>query len=144
MGRGYRNPIDDMTEEELKACFTVTEEGKQENESAAHTQSARPVRGKVAGKLRAKGKFIMFPVEWESQLARVDADKCAYRVALYLLHEVWRSGRDHVKLANVGLKKLGIGRKGKRHALEQLEMADLIRVEREDRKSPVARVKHLD
>ena len=34
MGRGYRNPIDDMTEEELKAYFTVTEEGKQENERA--------------------------------------------------------------------------------------------------------------
>jgi DNA-binding PadR family transcriptional regulator len=83
-------------------------------------------------------------VEWQNQLVRVDADVCAYRVALYLLWEVWRSRVNQVKLANVGLKELGVGRQGKYNALHQLEEAGLISVKREPRKSPVVTVKYTD
>jgi hypothetical protein len=74
----------------------------------------------------------------------VDAAKCTYRVALYLLHESWRSQSNFVKLANVGLKGLGVGREGKRHALPQLEEAGLILVERKHRKSPMVKVKSIN
>jgi hypothetical protein len=89
-------------------------------------------------------RFIMFPMEWQLQLARVDADKCAYRVALYLLHESWRSQSIYVRLANIGLKGLGVGREGKGHALEQLEEAGLVSVDRKDRKSPVVKVRFIN
>ena len=50
-----------------------------------------------AGGKSKRSKFIIFPVEWQYQLARVDADKCSYRVALYLLWEAWRSQSKRVK-----------------------------------------------
>jgi hypothetical protein len=93
---------------------------------------------------RTRSKFIMFPVEWRYQLARVKADGCAYQVALHLLWEAWRSQSNRVKLPNVGLKELGVGRRGKRHALDQLVEAGLISTERQPRKSPVVTVKFTD
>ena len=83
-------------------------------------------------------------MEWHFQLARIDADKCTYRVALYLLHEAWRSQNKRVKLANIALKELRVGRWGKRHALEQLGSVGLISTERRARKSPVVTVKFID
>jgi hypothetical protein len=68
----------------------------------------------------------------------------AYRVALYLLEEVWRSQSKRVKLANAGLKELNVGRRGKRHALDQLGKLGLISSERQPRKSPVVTVKFTD
>jgi hypothetical protein len=93
---------------------------------------------------RTRSRFIMFPVEWRCQLKRVDADKCTYRVALHLLEESWRSQSKRVKLANVGLKELGVGRRGKRHALDQLGKAGLISAERQPRRSPIVTVKFTD
>ena len=39
---------------------------------------------------------------------------------------------------------MGVGREGKRNALEQLEEAGLVSVERNDRKSPVVKVKFIN
>jgi hypothetical protein len=134
--------------EELKA-YSAEIAKMQETPPAAATakfgrQDVMSKSPKKAPRVRSKGQFIMFPVEWQFQLARVDADKCTYRVALYLLHEAWRSQNRHVKLANVGLRGLGVGREGKRHALEQLEEAGLVSIERKDRKSPVVKVKFIN
>jgi hypothetical protein len=101
-------------------------------------------KGSTPKKRWWRSKFIMFPVEWQFQLARMKADGCAYRIALYVLWEAWRSQSNRVKLANVGLKERGVGRWGKRHALEQLGSAGLISIERQPRKSPVVTVKFLD
>jgi hypothetical protein len=143
-----KNP-GDMTAEELKEYFSSPE--LRETITSAQETAARVKFGHqgARGKSPNRGptdklKFIMFPVEWQFQLARVDADKCTYRVALYLLHESWRSKNKYVKLANVGLKRLGVGREGKGHALEQLEEAGLVSVERKDRKSPVVTVKFIN
>jgi hypothetical protein len=110
-----------------------------EEEIAAFTKKAATKRKKA--RARSRVKFIMFPVMWERQLVRIDADKCTYRVALHLLWEAWRSRCNHVKLANAGLKELGVGRRGKYHALEQLAAAGLIAIEQEPCKSPVVKVR---
>jgi hypothetical protein len=55
----------------------------------AASESAPP---KKESRARSKSKFVMFPDEWDFQLARVRADGCAYRVAIHLLREAWRSG----------------------------------------------------
>jgi hypothetical protein len=89
-------------------------------------------------------KFTKFPHEWDFQLVRVRANGCTYRVALFLLHEVWRSGCNRVKLANGILQARGVGRHGKRRALDQLVKAGLITTERQPRKSPVVVVKFAD
>jgi hypothetical protein len=112
-----------------------------EQEVAAAMKAASP--GKKP-RVRRKAKFIMFPVEWQYQLTRVNADVCAYRLALHLLWEAWRSQSNRVKLANVALKELGVGRRGKRHALEQLAEAGLISTERAARKSPVVTIRFTD
>lgn len=93
---------------------------------------------------RSTAKFIKFPCEWDYQLARVKADGCAYRVALYLLQEAWRSGCNQVKLANGVLEKRGVRRHGKRRALAQLVKAGLITTERQPRKSPVVTLRFTD
>jgi hypothetical protein len=133
---------------ELKAYSAEIAKMQETRAAGARAKSGRQdvtsTSPKKAPTIRSKVQFIMFPVEWQFQLARVDADKCTYRVALYLLHEAWRSQNRHVKLANVGLKGLGVGREGKRHALEQLEEAGLVSVERKDRKSPVVKMKFIN
>ena len=116
-----------------------------EEEMAAAMKAAESTTPKKSrARARAQFRFTMFPKEWERQLARVDADKCTYRVALHLLGEAWRSQSNRVKLPNVGLKELGVGRRGKRHALEQLAEAGLISTERHSRKSPVVTIKFAD
>jgi hypothetical protein len=133
--------------EELKAYSAEIAKMQETYAAAARAKSGRKdVTSKRTQKFAARStiKFIMFPVEWQFQLARVDADKCTYRVALYLLYESWRSQNKFVKLANFGLKGLGVGREGKRNALEQLEEAGLVSVERNDRKSPVVKVKFIN
>jgi hypothetical protein len=36
---------------------------------------------------RMGAKFTMFPDAWDYQLAKIKADGCTYRVAIYLLRE---------------------------------------------------------
>jgi hypothetical protein len=138
-----KNPRD-MTTGELKEYFTSPQ--MRETITSAQEAAARVKSGHqgATDKSANRGPFIMFPVEWQLQLARVDADKCAYRVALYLLHEAWRSQNIYVRLANIGLKGLGVGREGKRHALEQLEEAGLVSVDRKNRKSPVVKMNFIN
>ena len=136
-----------MAAEELKVYSAEIAKMQETCAASGRTTGHQDVASKSrkkASSVRSKVQFIMFPVEWQFQLARVDADKCTYCIALYLLHEGWRSQNRHVKLTNVGLKGLGVGREGKRHALDQLEEAGLVSVERKDRKSPVVKVKFIN
>jgi hypothetical protein len=83
--------------------------------------------------------FTKFPNTWRFSLARVRADGCAYRVAFYLLDQGrWR---ERVTLSTAALQKLGVSRKGKRSALQQLRKAGLIEVEERPRKSPIVKVR---
>ena len=130
MSHNVPNDMKDLvlTEAEVAAAMKAASEGS----------TPRKLR------TRSKSKFIMFPVEWQFQLARVRADGCTYRVALYLLWEAWRSQSNRVKLTNVGMKEHGVSRWNKHRALKQLVEAGLISVEQRTRKSPSVTVKFTD
>ena len=76
------------------------------------------------------------------RLAETQADGCTYRVALYLLDKACWSRQ--VVLGTVTMQKLGVGRKGKRGALQHLRRAGLIAVEERPRKSPIVTVRFVD
>ena len=136
----------EMTNKELRDNFTVelTEAQKaslqpKEKRETAPTRPPRPTSRHIS-----KTRFVRFPMVWARQMVTIDAGKCTYQVALYLLHEVWRTKINFVKMTNVGLKQWGVGRKGKQHALDQLRDLGLISVEHRGRKSPVVKVKLAD
>ena len=87
-------------------------------------------------------KFTKFPKIWQMRLAETHADGCAYRVALYLLDKAGWS--PHVVLGTATMQKLGVGRKGKRGALQHLRRAGLIAVEERPHKSPIVTVRFVD
>jgi hypothetical protein len=118
----------EMTDEELKANFTVP----------TPELSTTPPRPGRANKPRSRTQFVQFPIEWILRLVQIDANRCTYRLALYLLHEAWRSRSKRVKVTNVGLKEWGVSRHRKRHALDQLKQMNLVSEEHRDRKSPIA------
>ena len=83
--------------------------------------------------------FTKFPNTWRISLAKVRANGCAYRVAFHLLDQGrWR---ERVTLSTAALRKLGVGRNGKRTALQQLRRAELVEVEERPRKSPIVKVR---
>jgi hypothetical protein len=86
-------------------------------------------------------RFTKFPKIWQIQLAKIRADGCAYRVALYLIEQAhWCK---LVPLSNVTARKVGVSRNGKRTALQQLSKAGLVAVEERPRKSPLIKVRFL-
>jgi len=84
-------------------------------------------------------KFIKIPKMWSVRLTEIHASGCAWRVALYLLDKACFS--PQVILSTSTMQKLGVGRKGKRAALQQLRQAGLIAVEERSRKSPIVTVR---
>ena len=87
-------------------------------------------------------RFTKVPDMWYVRLAEIRAQGCTYRVALYLLREARWS--PFVTLSSAALRKLGVGRDGKRSALRQLRESGLIAVEERPNKNPVVKVRWLD
>jgi hypothetical protein len=87
-------------------------------------------------------KFTKFPRMWHEQLARVRANGCAYRVAIYLLGQARFS--KQVILSTSAMRSLGVSRNGKRGALIQLRRAGLIAVEDRSDKNPIVTVRWVD
>ena len=87
-------------------------------------------------------RFTQVPDMWFVRLAEIRAAGCTYRVALYLLREARWS--PFVTLSSAALRKLNVGRVGKRTALRKLEKAGLIVVEERPNKNPVVKVLWLD
>ena len=87
-------------------------------------------------------RFTKVPDMWFVRLAEIRAQGCTYRVALYLLREARWS--PFVTLSSAALRKLGVGRDGKRNALRELLDAGLIGLEERPNKNPVVKVKWLD
>jgi hypothetical protein len=96
-------------------------------------------------KRRRQGeKFVQVPELWREQLCRIRAHGATYRVALHLLHEVWWTKNNIVKLTNVALAKVGVGREGKATALRELRKAGLIAVEQRPRRNPIVTVRFAE
>ena len=93
---------------------------------------------RAAAKQRRRQQFIRVPWSWFERLRT--GRGCTYRVALYLLYQHWKNGGRPVRLSNVALAEAGVSRNSKWRALQELEEADLIRVEGQRRKSPVVTV----
>jgi len=83
--------------------------------------------------------FIKFPCSWATRLTTARRIS-TYRIALHLLYQHWRTSGRPSPLSNVALLRAGVSRREKWRALEELESAGLIKVERRPRKSPVVTI----
>jgi hypothetical protein len=104
-------------------------------------QAAIGAAPKPKPKRRQQGNFVQVPNLWIEQLCAIRAHGSTYRVAMHLLHEAWRTKTRVVKLTNVALAKIGVGREGKAIALRELRKAGLISVEQRPNRNPVVTVR---
>jgi hypothetical protein len=84
--------------------------------------------------------YVQVPWAWIERLQPTKRAS-AYRLALLLVYEHWRSGGRPIVLTNALAE--GLSRRTKWNALAELERLGLIRVERRPRKSPRLVLCHL-
>jgi hypothetical protein len=91
-----------------------------------------------------KARFTKFPGLWEEVLGKARASGSTYSVAHVLIYEAWkltsRGLNPTVKLTDTLLKRVYVGRRGKRQALHTLERLKLVGVERRDGRNPLVTV----
>jgi hypothetical protein len=83
-----------------------------------------------------RGRFVKFPLVWFDRLGEINASGSTYRVAIHILQRAWQRRSSTIKLPNVNR----VSRNGRRAALQQLERAGLITVDRQPKRSPVVTV----
>jgi hypothetical protein len=110
--------------------------------AASSTGKAAPKRA------RSPRRFTKIPGLWEEALAKARVSGSTYAVATVLLHEAWKSAsngyRPDVKVTNVMLKRVHVGRKGKRAALLKLSGLGLVSVQWRGKRNPIATVHFFD
>jgi hypothetical protein len=90
---------------------------------------------KTAGRRKKKAEpFVMVPLWWIAAATKATKTRKAL-VCVELLYAAWKAKSSTFPLPNGRLKKLGVGREAKRRALQDLERAGLITVERPTRKT---------
>lgn len=94
---------------------------------------------KYVRKPKRSEHFIKVPMHWFEALA--GASVTAHRVALWLLYLHWKGDGMKIKLTTAGLKTVGVGERGKRNALKDLERRKLIQVRRRDGRSPYVKIR---
>ena len=112
----------------------------------------RSPRGEPARRRRngpaAKKRFTKFPGIWEEVLAKARVSGSTYAVAVVLLHEAWKLAsngyRPDIKVSNVMLKRVHVGRKGKRAALLKLSSLGLVDVQWRGNRNPIVAVRFFD
>jgi DNA-binding MarR family transcriptional regulator len=103
------------------------------------TDPAYVPRASGAAKTRKKKwerKFIHFPWSWLDRL-KLTRLRATWALALLLIYEHWRTGGRAIKLTNAMAAEVGVSPDTKGPALDELEKAGLIEVERHCRKSPL-------
>ena len=78
----------------------------------------RPLSVVLVGRLKATGRGA------------------TWRLALFILYEHWRTGGRKIKLTNVMAAEVGVSPDAKGRALEDLEQAGLVEVERRPESLP--------
>ena len=100
--------------------------------------------GAPAPKRRGHRRFTKFPGIWEEVLGKAHVSGSTYAVAIVLVYGAWRlASRGHkpvIKLTDVMLKRVNVGRRGKRAALQKLERLELVGVERRANRNPLVTV----
>src|SRR5215468_11272062 len=73
-----------------------------------------------SGKKKWQRKFILFPWAW---LGRLKATRrgATCRLALFLVYEHWRTGGRTIRLTNIMAAEVGVSRRTKSLALNELE-----------------------
>jgi hypothetical protein len=98
--------------------------------------SAWMAAAKPKAKPKWRRRYIRVPWSWVDRLKSTNRGTTC-RLALLLIYESWRSGGRAIRLTNVALAEVGISRRAKGPALEELERFGLIKVARHPRKSPL-------
>jgi hypothetical protein len=83
-----------------------------------------------------KDAFVKVPLWWITEASRAMKTPMAL-VAIELLYAAWKTRSSTVSMPNGRLAKLGVSREVKRRALQKLEVAGLIRVDRRHGKTPL-------
>jgi hypothetical protein len=78
---------------------------------------------------REAGLFVKVPLQWADAATKAIGSRQAF-VLIWLLHIAWKTRRTTFTLSNEALARYGISRKIKLKALEALEVAGLIKVDR--------------
>ena len=81
-------------------------------------------------------QFILFPWSWLDRL-KATGRGATWRLALFLVYESWRTGGRTIKLTNIMAAEVGVSPDAKGRALDDLEQAGLIEVERRPDRSPL-------
>jgi hypothetical protein len=100
------------------------------------------VRAIVPHKIRQRREhFIQVPGIWKERLTKVKYT-ATYRVALHILMRDFETRGKPFTLSNGALALENVTRLQKWRALSELEAAELIRIERRERKTPQITVLH--
>ena len=81
-------------------------------------------------------QYILFPWSWLGRL-KATGRGATWRLALFLVYEYWRNGGRTIKLTNIMAAEVGVSPDAKGRALDDLEKAGLIEVERRPDRSPL-------
>jgi hypothetical protein len=81
-------------------------------------------------------QYILFPWSWLDRLEAAGRG-ATWRLALFLVYEHWRNGGRTIKLTNIMAAEVGVSPGAKGRALDDLEQAGLIEVERRPDRSPL-------
>jgi len=102
--------------------------------------------GKAAPARRRPGRdFTIVPRSWSDRLKSAGARHVnAYKLAMYLLYQHWRTGGRPLTLTNVALTGTGVTRRSKWRALRELERLGLIEVKSRRRRSPIVSLLKLN
>jgi hypothetical protein len=106
-----------------------TDQFELENLVVEQAPKAAPKRHKPS-----RPQFVMFPLLLAPVLS--GSGEATILLALYLLHQDWKTKGDAFPLSNVALEDWGLTRLQKYRALRRLEKLGLIAVERRGKASP--------
>ena len=95
-----------------------------------------PQKADKTRKKKWERQYILFPWSWLDAL-KATGRGATWRLALFILYEHWRNGGRKIKLTNIMAAEVGVSSDAKGRALEDLEQAGLIEVERRPDKSPL-------
>jgi hypothetical protein len=106
----------------------------------AYVQKGSVGKSPKKNAMKWQRKFVLLPWTWIERL-KTAKYIATYKLAVLLAYEHWRGGGGRIKLTNTAAAEMGVSRRTKWPALDELEQAGLIKVERRGRKSPVITIR---
>jgi hypothetical protein len=109
-----------------------------------HSTHAQPNSNGLKSSSKARwvqGEFLKgpIPLDWLGRASKLPG-KAPLATAVAIMFEVGRRRSPQITLTTAILDRFGINRKAKYRGLEQLEEANLVKVDRRPRKNPIVTV----